>query len=442
MANKLVSGVLRTFFAADDPDVKGVEDPTAPNKPLPAKEITPSTSEVLKIVNRIYFYTVDPSKKIDFNNLTTIMLGTNRESKNQLIMNLKGGNTGDAHADYFKWTSLFVKAVSPSDQKRVVVYQFDLNPWGTIATKNQMFKSEVADFNPPTPVEVAQDTENYNLFSNVNQLTKMIVLSSGPEAVYTDKELSANFGKILLTGQAESLIPNPQNYNAFKNEVFAYYRIWIPVQGIEELRNVDGSKPNTDELPQTMGSKQYKGGSDFYKKFMAAGRFITPAVNNPTAEGTQEAMPTTKSPEQQVTQAQPDSGARFEPVTTKSANLIKVKEDEGRVVSTYTGSFDIMQQLVKAQHNKMKIRKEALYQQPTTGTPSSEVTTRVPIGNPQQTQKVTMKLNELSKQMANITKGKMNPGSTQPTPQGTQSVYAGISSSKIASVVDKYFRSL
>jgi hypothetical protein len=438
MSNKLVSGVLRSFFAADDPDVKGVEDPTAPNKPLPDKEITPSTSEVLKIVNRIYFYTVDPSKKIDFNNLTTILSGTSQESKNQLIMNLKGGNTGDAHADYFKWTSLFVKAISPSDQKRIVVYQFDLNPWGTIATKNQMFKSEVADFNPPTPVEVSQDTENYNLFSNVNQLTKMIVLSSGPEAIYTDKELSANFGKILLTGQAESLIPNPQNFNAFKNEVFAYYRIWIPVQGIEELRNVDGSKPITDQLPQAMGSKQYKGGSDFYKKFMAAGRF-----KDPTAEGTQEAMPNiTKAPEQQPAQAQPESGARFEPVTTKSANLIKLKEDKDRVVSTYTGSFDIMQQLVKAQQNKMKIRKEAMYQQPTTGTPSSEVTTRVPIGNPQQTQKVTNKLNELSKQMANITKGKINPGSTQPTPQGTQSVYASINSSKIASVMNKYFKSL
>ena len=74
---------------------------------------------------------------------------------------VEGGNTGDAHADYFKWTSLIVKAVSPSDQKRVAVYQFDLNPWGTMATKNQMFKSEVAGFDPPTPVEIAQDTENY-----------------------------------------------------------------------------------------------------------------------------------------------------------------------------------------------------------------------------------------------------------------------------------------
>jgi hypothetical protein len=426
----------------EDPSIKGPEAPAAINKPLPKTEAAPSTSEILRVVNRIYFYSVDPNKKIDFNNLTTILSGTDEGAKNQLLANLKGGNTGDAHADYFKWVSLFVKAVAPSDEKRAVVYQFDLNPWGTKATKDQMFKTEIAGFEPPSPDEMSQDTENYNLFSNINQLSKMLVLSTGPEALFTDKELSANFGKMLLTGRAESLIPNPQNYNAFKNEVFSYYRIWIPVQGIEELRNVDGTKPNADQLPATMQreGKQYKGGADFYKKFMVAGRFKEPAAEGESMPATPQAQP---QPQAQPRQPSP----RFEPVTTKEANLVEIKEDVGRGATHYTGSYDIMQKLVEAQHKKMRIRKEALYA-PSTTPSSTSKGINVPedvLGDPTQTKRVTDEITKASKQIANAKK-KINPnvqpGATQPTPQGTQPAYAAVcSSDKVSKVVNSFLDS-
>ena len=265
---KLINNVLKQA-------VESLGKQDMPKEEVPQKaDVPPQEADTLQILNRIYFYDADPNKKISFSNLNDILTGPEQSDKEELINNLKGGNTADFHADYFKWKALYVKAASQKDQTKVVVYKFDLNPWGTKASEGTMVKSNAVGFNPPSPNDMVRNT-NYKLFATINEIPDMVSLSQGPEAVYSTDNVSDQFANRLLTARAETTVSKKMNFDNFKTNIFAYFRVWIPIT-VNELRNVDGSKPTTDQLPaelQRVSPGQYKGGGDFFKRFMAAGRY-------------------------------------------------------------------------------------------------------------------------------------------------------------------------
>jgi hypothetical protein len=443
ISKKSIHSVLKRVYAADV-ETKGKED--VPKMPDPLKEDVPTKeTDTLQIINRIFFYDIDANKKISFSNLNEILTGADEKSKDEQIENLKGGNTADFHADYFKWRSVCIKAVSQKDKTKVVVYSYDLNPWGTKASGGEMVKTNVAGFNPPSPEDMVKDT-TYKIFATFNEIQDMINLSQGPEAIYSTDNVSDQFSNRLLTAEAGSTVSRKLNYDNFKTNIFAYYRIWVPL-AVNELRNVDGSKPTTDQLPVTLqrtSPGHYKGGGDFFKKFMAEGKYKVGEEKPEVPMKEPAAVPGKK----------PTQAPEFTPVTTKEASyeekdskIREINKDDPNV-NQYLGDFSIMQDLVKRQHKKMKIRKEAMEKDAATpipgrgGTPWNppKINTPVPIGNVQEIKKVVDPLINMSKKMESLMKGMPSSGA-QTTTQGVGTGMGKYSSEKVKNVLKNYFNS-
>lgn len=435
ISKKSVLNVLRLVTAAKEltPAEKGMEDKPAPEKPNKA-DVPPKEAENLKIVNRIFFYSIDPNKKISFSNLNGILTGTDEKGKEELLQNLKGGNTADFNADYFKWKSLFVKAVSQQDESKVVVYEYDLNPWGTKASEGEMVKVNATGFNPPPPTDITADS-NYKLFATINEIPEMINLSQGPEAIYSTDSVSDAFANRLLTNRAETTVANKMNYDNFKNNIFSYYRIWVPITA-NELRNVDGSKPTSDQLPaslQRQSPGHYKGGGTFFKKFMTEGKYKVGDKEVTSPEPTKPGLP--KTPE-------------FTPVTKgvpvqKESTLKEINVDDPDMNRyTYSDERTCMKELVRAQHKKMKIRRTAYM----TSTPPSKpgmIPVQVPDDNPAAAQRVLKNTMDTVKQIEKLKRGQpTTPGAqSQQTTQSTGSPGTGMgkySSEQIQNVLRKY----
>jgi hypothetical protein len=435
ISKRSVLNVLRAINAAPAIE-RGKEDTPTPEKPK-KEDVPPKEADTLKIINRVFFYSIDPNKKISFSNLNGIMSGTDEKNKEELLDNLKGGNTADFNADYFKWKSLFVKAVSQQDESKVVVYEYDLNPWGTKASEGKMVKSNVAGFNPPPPGDITSDP-NYKLFATINEIPEMINLSQGPEAIYSTDSVSDQYANRLLTSRAETTVTNKMNYDNFKTNIFSYYRIWVPITA-NELRNVDGSKPTSDQLPPTLQRSSpghYKGGGMFFKKFMAEGKYKV-------GEEKEEA------PEAEVKKPVKPGAPEFTPVTKetkvpaeKEAMLKEINKDDP-VVNQYEGDNSCMKDLAYRQHEHMKIRKQAIIGVGGTPKKPGMLPVQVPEDNTQAAKKVTDKVLKTVADIEKLKKGLPTTSGTQTT-QTTQSAYTSTgmgkySSTMVKNVVKKYF---
>jgi hypothetical protein len=301
-----------------------------------------------------------------------------------------------------------------------------------------MVKATVADFNPPPPADIASDS-NFKLFATINEIPDMISLSQGPEAIYSVDNVSDAYANKLLANRAETTVANKMNYDNFKNNIFAYYRIWVPITA-NELRNVDGSKPTMDQLPPELNKQSpgfYKGGGTFFKKFMAAGKYKVgeKSISEAESETEHENKPgAVKTPE-------------FTPVTKgspvkKDATIKEINKDDPSV-NQYTGDNSIMQDLVRAQHKKMKIRRTA--QMMPGGVPKKPgmLPVQVPEDNSMAAKKVTDKALQTVKEIEKLKKGlPVTPG-TQTT-QTTQSAYTSTgmgkySSENMKNVLKNYF---
>ena len=439
VSKKSVLNVLRYMNAAEPVIEKGEEDVQAPDKPE-KKDIPPKEADTLKIVNRIFFYSIDPNKKISFSNLNGILSGTDDKNKEELLDNLKGGNTADFNADYFKWRSLFVKAVSQQDETKVVVYEYDLNPWGTKSSEGKMVKASVAGFNPPPPGDITSDP-NYKLFATINEIPEMISLSQGPEAIYSTDNVSDQYANKLLTSRAETTVSNKMSYDNFKSNIFAYYRIWVPITA-NELRNVDGSKPTSDQLPPTLqrtSPGHYKGGGTFFKKFMAEGKYkVGEKEEAPEAEtATPETGTAVKKP------AKPGA-PEFTPVTQKTnapaekeAMLREINKQDPKV-NQYEGDNSCMKDLAYAQAKHMKIWKQAL----TTGAKAKpgDITLQLPGTNSMAAKKITDNALKAIRTLEQASKGQSGAQTTQTVqPAVGTGMGSRCSSVMVKSVLKKYF---
>lgn len=435
VSKKSVLNVLRAINAAPTIE-KGNEDVPAPEKPA-KEDVPPQEADTLKVISRIFFYSIDPNKKISFSNMNDILSGTAEKDKKELIDNLKGGNTADFNADYFKWSNLLVKAVSQQDESKSVVYKFDLNPWGTKSSEGSMVKSNSPGFNPPPPGDIASDP-NYKLFATINGIPEMVNLSIGPESIYSTDSVSDQYANRLLTSRAESTLANKVNYDSFKTNIFSYYRIWVPITA-NELRNVDGSKPSSDQLPpslQRTSPGHYKGGGTFFKKFMAEGKYKL--SENEKEEEAPVAETEVKKP------AKPGA-PEFTPVE-KKAMLREINKDDPKV-NQYEGDNSCMKDLAYAQAKNMKIWKQAFMSSmamvPAPQKPGM-LPVQVPEDNSAAAKKVTDKALQTVKEIEKLKKGlPVTPGT-----QTTQTVQSGYTSTGMAgkhgsvmvkNVVKKYF---
>lgn len=431
VSKKSLRNVLRAIMAADPVIEKGNEDAPAPEKPE-KEDVPPKEADTLKIINRVFFYSIDPNKKVSFSNMHDILSGTAEKDKKELIENLKGGNTADFNADYFKWSSLVVKAVSQQDESKVVVYVFDLNPWGTKSSEGTMVKTNAPGFNPPPPGDIAGDP-NYKLFATINGIPEMVNLSIGPESIYSTDNVSGQYANRLLASRAESTVTNKMNYENFKMNVFSYYRIWVPISA-NELRNVDGSKPTSDQLPpslQRTSPGHYKGGGTFFKKFMAEGKYNL-------GGNKEEEAPVAET---EVKKSTKPGAPEFTPVE-KKAMLREINKDDPKV-NQYEGDNSCMKDLAYAQAKHMKIWKQAFMSTMAPKKPGM-LPVQVPEDNSAAAKKVTDKALQTVKEIEKLKKGlPVTPG-TQTT-QTTQSAYTSsgmssrCSSSMIKNVVKNYF---
>jgi hypothetical protein len=200
---------------------------------------------------RYFFYDASPEYSIKFTHLTTILKGTSSE-KDALIDKLKGGNSGKYCADYFRWRKVYV--VTNQYSNDYVVYEASLNPIGTkVPGTEKLYPS-----NAESIVNIKDFEDDLSLYISKRGNSNVINLDVG-ESLFTDKEESKNFIKILLSGMAPS---NFLNYQDFI-KIFDEYRIWVPNLNI--LLLPDLNIPKTDDVK----GGHYKGGIKSFEEFVA-----------------------------------------------------------------------------------------------------------------------------------------------------------------------------
>lgn len=398
--------------AAKNPDVelppeqRGEEDePGTVEAPLQGG---PGQPVDLQVISRLYFFSAPAGKDIPFYQMYSILSGNaegvNGADKRELIENLKGGSAPYA-GDWFKWIAVAVLCEDPADSQRKAAYMYLLSPWGTFdSARTRMAKTGQPGFDVPSAEEAAK---RFSLFKTVQDpagaINNMVDIATGPGTFFSTTTPSEGLVDKMLVAKPESLVQGARS--DFDVETFnSQYRIRVVGvgKGGTELRNIDGTSSNKDEIgPNKRG--HYVGGEQAFQQLIQVSGY------KPEETGTEKASPDEKgAPEESlgekveendeskfrpVDKVKPTSKERVEEQTIdaserpKGAYIREVNKEEPGV-NQYEGDWSIMQDLVRRQHKKMKIRKEAA------GTIDLEVPAQ-----PEPTEEAGKALQELSKSL-------------------------------------------
>lgn len=412
ISRDLTLRVLRRITAAKaevelPPEQKGKEDkPGTVEDPLQGG---PGQPVDLQVINRLYFFSAPAGKDIPFYQMYSILSGNaegvNGEDKRELVENLKGGSAPYA-GDWFKWIGLAILCEDPADSQRKASYMYLLSPWGTFdSARTRMAKTGQADFEVPSADEAAK---RFSLFKTVQDtagaINNMVDIATGPGTFFSTTTPSEDLVDKMLVAKPESLVQGARS--DFDVETFnAQYRIRVVGvgRGGTELRNIDGTSSNKDELgPNKRG--HYVGGEQAFQQLIEASGYKPEkpeAVEQPEEKGAPEESLGEKVEKQEENQK---DAPQYRPVdeveptnkkiekertinASKEAYIREVNKDEPGV-NQYEGDWSIMQDLVRRQHKKMKIRKEAA------GTIDLEIPAQ-----PEPTEEAGKALQELSKSL-------------------------------------------
>lgn len=373
VSKKLVNRVLKKVFAADSLTNDQI-GPEAEGEQPPLKQTPGQQPGGLKIVSRIYFFSRQYEKEIEFDRLFTILSDTNvdKETKKNLYDKLADRSfSGPYFADYFKWVGVAVLLQDLSDEAKKAAYYYNVSPWGTLQSgTNKMKSSGQPDFAPPRPEDIATD-RNYGLFGVVQdsrgQINDMVLLATtGSSSIFANMQnVPDNICDRLLLEKPESLVTDTHPVGDFtpKGDIYSRYRLSYQGQG---LRNIDGTTSNRDEIgPNQFG--YYAGGDAAFKDLMKATGY-NPAP--PQEEKPQEPG----APQQSLKDQEDAQESRFKPVdeqnkTTKKEEELRTTQASSEVISYikeiekkddkakhYTGDNSVMQDFSRL---PQKIRKEA-----------------------------------------------------------------------------------
>ena len=373
--------------------------------------VDPNRGDAAVQTKRYYFFEAPPENAIKFTALNDILQKDSPE-KQSMITKLEGGNTGARFADYFVWNKVCLRTNKYSqDGKTFVSYTCDLNPFGTKRDNTEQIL--------PTDAPVTAETieTDFLLFEDKAGNAKVINPDKSTESVYVDREAPNDIGQMLL----KNIIPtgNKMGYDDFSRK-FDEYRIWVP--NMRQLVLPDFNLPTHDHLKKGYG--HYEGGDKAFNTEVAP--YIKEQPEKPEEESLGK-----KLDQDEVKKGDPQAPA-FKPGTEpvkptqgdkveegdsalKTASKKKKRRRSGDYASEpYSGGTNVMQKLVKDQHENMDIRQAARRvmaqimstgpSQSATGT-STTGTPSVPISNnPKKNDEASRLFKDIAKKQEEIAK--------------------------------------
>lgn len=398
---------------------------------------SPPPAGDLQVIGKIYFFSAPPTEDIPFGNLYSILSGeapgVSDEDKAALYNKLKGGSAPYS-GDYFKWVGLAILAQQGTDETRKVAYLYLTEPWGGLdTTRTYMNKTDQPDFDPPNPESAAKQL---NLFESVQPLNNIIDISTGPGVFFSRSMPNENDTKRMLKESLQTVAGSVTDSGDFEKNGVMYegYRMRATTIPGTPLRNIDGTISNEDEIgPNKKG--YYPGGEKAFRELMEVSKYSPEkeTEEKPKEKGAPQESLGEKVEEKEesrfrpVDEVTPTTKRKVNEMTTqasdKESKIIEINEDDPRA-NYYTGDWSIMRDLVRRQHKKMKIRKEA----------QGNIDLNVP-ATPEDTQEVGEALKNISKSLKEVQKATKSTGIKINTTPGMSS-----SASVVDNVVSKFLK--
>jgi len=307
-----------------------------------AKDVLDAQPANNPTVLRYYYYetsiAANDINQIDYDRVFEVVSKANDPSAiKNVISRLEKSLTGGDKGDNFGWTNLVVKADNYNG--RTVVYRCGLRRDGqqVINANRKAISEDGANIN-------LDDFENkFNLF--VSQFGgKYVNVQFGPNDYFVEGEPEEEHLKMLLKADINYNRKNKPGQSGVQKTSQEFMRdlsnlrLFLIPQN--QLASPDYQLAQTDEFAGIPGQLEKL-------KQIADKRLKELGSEQPEEESLGEKMKTDKPNKPK------------EPMTTEKSKDKYVQASVDDYTHEYTGGFDIMQRLVRDQHKKMKVRKEA-----------------------------------------------------------------------------------
>jgi hypothetical protein len=278
-------------------------------------------------VVRYYFYQVaqvaGTDSEINYDRVfETIQKTTDPSAIKNILARLEQSITG--HGDNFAWKYIVVKADNYNG--KTVVYQCPLGPDG----RQMPTADRKAYTNDNEEVNLEEFERAFALFTDQFG-GKYVNVQFGPNDYYVQGLPTEGSVKNLL--KTDLVFPGQQNAGDFRDDM-GNYRLFLEPQN--QLAKPDFELSEAGEFSGVPGQLEKI-------KQIADKRLKELGTKEPAEESLGEKMQEQKQ----------------QPTTKEEVEKNTVQASVDDYTHEYTGGFDIMQRLVRDQHKKMKIRKEA-----------------------------------------------------------------------------------
>lgn len=317
---------------------------------------------------RYYFFNTmknkDGTRGIDFNRLKEILEEADPEGKKSLINKLQSGLVAQK-GDNFKWDAIAIKTnkYNGDTHKEYVVYYGKLTPAGRRTNNEEIIPEDIGN-----NINMEQFVKDHNIYVNKSGVTDAVYLAPDQGAFLEKNPTDQDMNFILRSrGTYKGEMP----WEEFRSEYMSNYRVWFEEKN--ELRKPDLSIPVEDDFLQE--GQPYRGTPrDLEKLIKAAGVDLSGLQEKIQEEkelpsdslgekmeeqkGGKEELEFTPVDEQRPTSKQRVENKYIE-ASEKVSKIREIKKDDPGA-NYYVGDFSILQDLVRRQHKKMKLRKAAI----------------------------------------------------------------------------------
>lgn len=333
-------------------------------------------SKYAEYTHRYYFFTIlknpDGTEGIDFNNLEESLKRAEPQFKKNIVRKLQSGLVAK-NGDNFKWDSIAIKTnkYNGETHKEYIVYYGKLTPDGRRTNNERIIPEDISK-----TVNIENFIKEHNVYVNKEGIPDAIYLSPD-QGTFIEKEASDQDMRFIL--KTQGTYQGGENWDQFKSEYFSNYRVWFAER--KELRKPDLSVPVDDDFLKE--GQPYRGRPQDLEALLKATNINLDKLEeteSPESLGDQMKKQENKKEEkkdfspvdEQGQRSKDDVTNKYKDASSKDSKIKEIKEDEPGV-NYYVGDFSILQDLVKRQHKKMKVRKQA-GMTPTPVTPGTQTT--------------------------------------------------------------------
>jgi len=306
------------------------------------------------IIQRYYFYSLSKDSMIRFSKLAEDLKSKPYEMSKKLTT-----GRSEHRGNHFEWEEVIVKTnlyEGVTHKDSFVAFKAELTPDGGRAPgSGQIYLSNAMKSDPryKTGLAVTDDfLKDNEIFVQGKDVRDFINIEDEPTTsfFYDGPPTDAIVSNILNSNIGG------KSYQQWKQEVFAYYRLWSPNSNGGELRLPDLSVPPDGYLGTDASMKKLESITGINIREEAdkgapmpdnkVDKSLLTKKKDTTGEGVFQSVDTQKP----VTK---------EEITNKFASKEDSKSNGDYSSTPYGGGFSIMQNLVKDQKKKMKIREAA-----------------------------------------------------------------------------------